>query len=316
MGRQLYETEPVFRSAIDHCAAVLTDEGIDLLDLLYSELETGETLAAIHQTANAQPALFSIAYALTELWKSWGVQPDYLLGHSIGEYTAAVAAGIIDLEDGLKLITARGRLMQVLPSNGGMAAVMSSKENVLPFLSDDVEIAAINGPENIVISGGLTALKTAISQLTAQGIKTKQLQVSHAFHSTQMEPMLTDFERACKSIAYYSPEVDVVSTVTGEVAGQAMAQADYWVQQVRQPVQFLAAMETLAAEGCNTFIEIGPKPTLLAMGQACLPSVQAAGWLPSLSSPSRRRSELEAIFSSLGKLYEAGYSIDWAGFDR
>ena len=317
IGRQLYETEPVFRSAIDHCAAVLADEGIDLLNLLYSELETDETLAAIHQTANAQPALFSIAYALTELWKTWGVQPDYLLGHSIGEYAAAVAAGIIDLDDGLKLIAARGRLMQALPSNGGMAAVMASKEKVLPFLSDDVEIAAINGPESIVISGGLTALETAISQLTAQGIKTKQLQVSHAFHSTQMEPMLTDFERACKSIAYYSPEVDVVSTVTGEVVGQEMAQADYWVQQIRQPVQFLAAMETLATQACNIFIEIGPKPTLLAMGQACLPSLQSADWLPSLSSPGKRHSsDWTTIFSSLGKLYEAGYSIDWAGFDR
>ncbi|MEL7223416.1 MAG: polyketide synthase dehydratase domain-containing protein, partial [Cyanobacteria bacterium J06576_12] len=194
---------------------------------------------------------------------------------------------------------------------------MASKEQILPFLSTDVEIATVNGPENVVLSGDLAALEIAISQLTTQGIKTKQLQVSHAFHSAQMEPMLADFEQVCRSITYYLPEIDVVSTVTGQVVSQEMAQADYWVQQIRQPVQFLAAMETLAAENCNTFIEIGPKPTLLAMGQACLPSLQTASWLPSLASPGKRHSsEWETIVSSLGKLYEAGYSIDWAGFDR
>ncbi|MEL7328226.1 MAG: SDR family NAD(P)-dependent oxidoreductase [Cyanobacteria bacterium J06559_1] len=321
MGRQLYETEPVFRNAIDRCKALLQEDGIDLLGVLYPESKTDNNeLAALHQTANTQPALFAVSFALSELWRDWGIQPDYVLGHSVGEYAAAHAAGIISLEDGLRLIAARGRLMQALPRGCGMVVVMAPPENIAPLLPTGVEIAAINGPENTVISGELAELNKVVAQLDAQGVKTKQLKVSHAFHSVWMEPMMEDFQRLAQSIEYALPDIDIVSSMTGKVANVEMAQPQYWVEQIRQPVKFSAAMETLQSEGCNLFIEMGSKPTLLAMGQACLPSLQAT-WLPSLSSPNTStaiapRSDWETILSSLSKLYEAGGTIDWAGFDR
>ncbi|MEM9002217.1 MAG: type I polyketide synthase, partial [Cyanobacteria bacterium P01_F01_bin.86] len=319
MGRQLYETEPVFRNAIDHCADLLSQEGIDLLGVLYPDSKVGESgeLEALHQTANTQPAIFALSHALTKLWRGWGIQPDYVLGHSVGEYAAAHAAGIISLEDGLRLVAARGRLMQALPLGGGMVVVMASQEKIASLLPTGVEIAAVNGPDNTVIAGELSELKKVVAQLEAQGLKTKQLRVSHAFHSVWMEPMLDEFQQLAEDIEYSSPDIDIVSSITGKVANAEMTQPQYWVEQIRQSVQFAAAMETLQTEGSTLFIEMGSKPTLLAMGQACLPSLPAT-WLPSLSSPNSRkpRSDWETLLSSLRKLYEAGGSVDWAGFDR
>ena len=323
MARQLYETAPAFKSAIDRCALVLLTEEIDLLKVLYAEdLENAEA-PAIDQTANTQPVLFSVAYALTELWASWGVLPDSVMGHSIGEYAAAVAAGVMDVEDGLRLLAARGRLMQALPSGGAMVAVMANKEQLAPLLSARVEIAAVNGPENTVISGEISAVQSVAAQLETRGIKTKPLKVSHAFHSALMEPMLAEFEQIACGVSYRSADIDFVSSVSGQVVADAeVARSDdrsddwpkYWVKQICQPVQFSKAMETLAAEGHNIFVEIGPRPTLIAMGQSCVPSAQAV-WLSSLSSPGRRSSDWKTLLSSLGTLYELGAEIDWAGFD-
>ncbi|MEL6554473.1 MAG: SDR family NAD(P)-dependent oxidoreductase [Cyanobacteria bacterium J06621_11] len=355
MGQQLYKTEAVFRDAMDRCAASLKREGINLLEIIYPDEQYLLSPAALNQTTNTQPALFAIAYALTELWASWGITPSYVLGHSVGEYGAACAAGVFSLEEGARLIAARGRLMQALPSGGGMFAVMASKAQVSSLLESAdslggpsniaVEIAAENGPENTVISGNLEALAIAISYLEAQGIKTKQLQVSHAFHSQLMEPMLTDFEQVARSIQYYPPEIDFVSSMTGEAVDDAQAEdwASYWCEQIRQPIQFAKAVQTLEQEKCTCFVEIGPKPTLLAMARACLPSLDAR-WLPSLSCPKTRsssrrlsqgslkrasqqsgqqtgqqpgqKSDWETMLSSLCELYEAGVTVDWAGFDR
>ena len=320
MGRQLYQSEPVFGTAIDRCDRILAKNGINLIELLYSGAENTK---AIDQTANTQPVLFSVAYALTELWRAWGVFPDVVMGHSIGEYAAAVCAGIMDLQDGLRLLAARGRLMQALPSGGGMFSAMASVRQVEPLLSGDVEIAAINGPESTVISGPLTALKTVVEQLESQGIKTKQLPVSHAFHSKLMEPMLAEFEQLASSISYRTSEISIVSSMTGQLANVEMANPDYWIEQIRQPVKFSTAMVSLMDDGCNTFVEIGPKPTLIAMGQGCTfdssATQQTPGktiWLPSLLSPRRGTSDWQTILSSLGQLYEAGADIDWAGFDK
>ncbi|MBE9060856.1 type I polyketide synthase [cf. Phormidesmis sp. LEGE 11477] len=352
MGRQLYENEPVFSAALDRCADLLKANGegrnIDLLSVLYptSYPTSTDSEETIDQTTSAQMSLFAIGYALTELWADWGIYPDYVLGHSVGEYAAAVAAGVLSLEDGLKLVAARGRLMQSLPAGGGMVAVMASSETLESLgaskesdtaLLNDVEIAAVNGPENTVISGELAALDRAIAQLNSRGIKTKQLQVSHAFHSALMEPVLEVFEQIAHTVQYHPPHrCEFVSSMTASMTGSAVeANEDwprYWTNQIRQPVQFAAAMQTLARQDCTHFIEIGPKPTLLAMGQVCVPSLSAA-WLPSLS-PARKQTaqqqtseqqtarkqtianDAETILSSLGRLYETGVSIDWAGFDR
>ncbi|MEO0770198.1 MAG: type I polyketide synthase, partial [Cyanobacteria bacterium J06649_4] len=315
MGRQLYQSEPAFKAAIDRCDRILSQEGIHLTALLYSEAENSRE---INQTANTQPVLFSIAYALTELWCTWGVFPDVVMGHSIGEYAAAVCAGIMNLQDGLRLLAARGRLMQALPSGGGMFSVMAPASRVEPLLSGDVEIAAINGPESTVISGPLTALRAVVEELESQGIKPKQLPVSHAFHSKLMEPMLAEFEQLVGSISYSASEISIVSSMTGQLADTEMANSDYWVEQIRQPVQFSAAMESLLDDGCNTFVEIGPKPTLIAMGQGCISDslIQKTVWLPSLLSPRKGTSDWQTILSSLGQLYKAGADIDWAGFDK
>jgi len=332
MGRDLYNTEPVFRQAMDHCAEILVAEGIDLLDVLYGEKAEGRRQKAeaeepfilhpathglrptsfiLSNTSHTQPALFALEYALAQLWLSWGIEPDGVMGHSIGEYVAACVAGVFSLEDGLRLVAARGRLMQALPEGGGMVAVMAPAERLSGMLPEGVPIAAINGPEATVISGELAALESVLSSLAAQGIKTKPLQVSHAFHSELMEPMLTEFRVVVETVDYSPPQVELISNVTGQLISTEVASADYWVNHIRQPVQFAAGMQTLATEDYDTFIEIGPKPVLSTMGQACLPEIEAL-WLPSL----RPESDWPTLLTSLGQLYVSGATIDWAGFDR
>ncbi|MEM1290506.1 MAG: SDR family NAD(P)-dependent oxidoreductase [Cyanobacteria bacterium P01_H01_bin.162] len=331
MGRELYDTEPVFRQVIDQCAEILAAEGVDLLNVLYGEMgnreqgvgnreqgvrnrEAGPSTnneSLIHQTQFTQPALFALEYALAQLWLAWGVEPDGVMGHSIGEYVAACLAGVFSLEDGLRLVTARGRLMQALPAGGGMVAVMAAAEQVSEMLPAGVAIAAINGPEATVISGELTALASVVARLTKQGIKPKALEVSHAFHSALMEPMLAEFRAVAHQVNYALPQIDLVSNVTGRTVTAEVARADYWVNHVCRPVQFVAGMATLAAEHYDTFIEIGPKPVMSAMGQTCLPEVKAL-WLPSL----RPDADWQTLLTSLGKLYMSGAPIDWAGCDR
>mgnify|MGYP001792724329 CR=1 FL=1 len=331
MGRELYDTEPVFRQVIDQCAEILADEGVDLLEVLYGGKRIGNRKQgteenpspishlpltsspphSIHSTAHTQPALFALEYALAQLWLAWGIEPDGVMGHSVGEYVAACVAGVFSLEDGLRLVAARGRLMQALPAGGSMVAVMAAAEQVSGMLSEGVAIAAINGPEATVISGELTALETVVATLTAQGIKTKPLTVSHAFHSALMEPMLAEFRAVASQVNYALPQRELVSNVTGQIATAEVATADYWVRHVRQPVQFAAGMKTLAAQGYNTFIELGAKPVLLALGRVCLPDFEAL-WLPSL----RPDADWQPLLTSLGELYVAGAAINWTALDQ
>ncbi|MEM7061638.1 MAG: SDR family NAD(P)-dependent oxidoreductase [Cyanobacteria bacterium P01_B01_bin.77] len=316
MGQELYQVEPVFYDAINHCAKILSELGVSLLEILYPGSAVNSQLS-IHDTFYTQPALFAIEYALAKLWQSWGIEPDYVLGHSVGEYVAACIADVFSLEDGLKLITARGRLMQSLPAGGGMAAVMASQEQVAGLLGG-VEIAAVNGPQNTVISGELAALDSVVATLEAQGFKVKRLNVSHAFHSALMEPMLADFKQVAQTVSYSPPSLDIISSVTGQSVATEMSKSGYWVNQARRPVQFAPAMSTAAKEGCNIFIEIGPRPTLVSMGQLCAPELEAL-WLPSLSPGKERDSvspDWQTLTSSLGTLYEAGCTIDWASFDK
>ncbi|NEQ18469.1 MAG: acyltransferase domain-containing protein, partial [Moorea sp. SIO3E2] len=286
MGRQLYETQPTFRKALEQCAEILQPY-LDrhLLEVLYS-LEAEESV--LEQTAYTQPALFALEYALFQLWQSWGIKPDVVMGHSVGEYVAATVAGVWSLEDGLKLIAARGRLMQQLPSGGEMFSVMASESKVRETLKEmalgeQVAIAAINGPQSIVISGESEAVRAIATNLESETIKTKQLQVSHAFHSPLMEPMLVEWEALANQIAYNQPKIPIISNVTGTTADSSITTAQYWVNHVRQPVRFAQSMEALDKLGSEVFLEVGPKPILLGMGRQCLPEGVGV-WLPCIYS--------------------------------
>ncbi|MEO0408181.1 MAG: type I polyketide synthase, partial [Cyanobacteria bacterium P01_A01_bin.135] len=315
MGRELYDGELVFRQAIDRCGSILTAQGVDLLAVLYPK--NGQDGEAIHQTALTQPAIFALEYALAQLWLSWGVQPAAVLGHSIGEYVAACIARVFSLEDGLRLVAARGRLMQALPAGGGMVAVMASAEQVSGLLGESVAIAAINGPESVALSGPLDDLEKVEATLTSKGIKTKALSVSHAFHSALMEPMLAEFRDVARTVTYQLPQLKLVSLM-GEDSD--VASPEHWVQHVRQPVQFAAGMEQLIAGGYDTFVEIGARPILLGMGRSCVSGTDVLGtdvpdtntlWLPSLRPGEAR----QTLLTSLGQLYAAGLDIDWKAFD-
>ncbi|MEM9216874.1 MAG: amino acid adenylation domain-containing protein [Cyanobacteria bacterium P01_F01_bin.150] len=329
MGRQLYETHPVFRRALDQCDRILQSYlDQSLLEVIYPENTQDKNSSLLNQTAYTQPALFAIEYALVQLWQSWGIQPDVVMGHSVGEYVAATVAGVFSLEDGLKLIAHRGRLMQQLPTLGEMVAVMASSKKVNQLIApytDKVAIAAINGPENIVISGEANAIKTVTDILEIEEINTKQLQVSHAFHSPLMDPMLAEFEAVARQITYNQPRIPLISTLTGTTADDRITTASYWVNHVRQPVKFAHSMESLYQQGYQVFLEIGAKPILLGMGKQCLPS-EVGVWLPSvrpkgqapelIASSNPQSDDWQQMLQSLAELYVRGVAVNWSGFDR
>ncbi|WP_161564498.1 type I polyketide synthase, partial [Okeania hirsuta] len=316
MGRQLYEQAPTFREALDECDQILQPYlEVPLLEIIYPQDAQKSTDDLLDQTAYTQPAIFALEYALFKLWSSWGVRPDVVMGHSVGEYVAATVAGVFSLEDGLKLIAMRGQLMQKLPSEGKMVSIMASESQVTEAIkeySSQVTIAAVNGPESIVISGENAAIASICSLLESVGVKTKQLQVSHAFHSPLMEPMLTEFEAVANEITYNKPKIPLLSNVTGEEVDDSIASAQYWVNHVRQPVKFLQGMETLHKQGTEIFLEIGPKPVLLGMGRECLMGEKKL-WLPSLRSG---KPDWLQMLQSLGELYVRAIKIDWLGFDK
>ncbi|MFS0518988.1 type I polyketide synthase [Nostoc sp. UIC 10607] len=315
IGRQLYETAPIFRQALDRCDEILRPYsylGKPLLSVLYPK--PGET-SPLDQTAYTQPALFAIEYALSQLWKSWGVVPTAVMGHSLGEYVAACVAGVFSLEDGLKLIAKRSRLMQSLPSEGEMAVVFAASDTIRAITeinNKKVAFAAINTSQNTVISGERQAVLSICTALEAQGIKTKKLQVSHAFHSPLMEPMQAEFHQIAASITYGAPQIDLISNLTAERLTKKDITPEYWCRHLRSCVQFADSLKTLHALGYEIFVEIGPKPTLLGMGRNCLPE-EVGVMLPSLR---QGQDDWQQILQSLGKLYTCGVHVDWSGFDR
>ena len=321
MGRQLYQQAPAFREAINQCEQILssleTFQEKSLREIIYPADQNESSGSLLDQTAYTQPALFAIEYALFQLWQSWGIKPDVVMGHSVGEYVAATVAGVLSLEDGLKLIAARGSLMQKLTHGGAMVSLMASKSKVLETLkamsrSEKVVIAAINGPESTVISGEAQAVGAIATHIESIGIKTKQLPVSHAFHSPLMEPMLADFEAVAKEMTYSQPRIPLISNVTGKPVGSEITTAEYWVNHIRQPVRFAESMITLHQQGYDVFLEIGAKPVLLGMGRQCLPSGIGV-WLPSLRPGV---DEWQLMLSSLGQLYVQGAKVDWLGLER
>ena len=322
MGRDLYETEPVFRAALERCAEILAEElNQPLLEVIYpqSDNQLGDS-ALLNQTNYTQPALFAIEYALSELWRSWGIEPDVVMGHSVGEYVAACVAGVMSLEDGLRLIAARGRLMGELPAGGAMSALFASEERVKTAVAPyehELSIAAVNGPASVVISGTETAVSAVAAQLSDEGIEARPLTVSHAFHSPLMAPILEPFQKIAGEIAFQPPRIPLVSNLSGGLLQEA-PDAEYWVQHIRQPVRFSDGMQALSGSGAAVFLEIGPQPHLSGMGKRVLkatdPQLAADSlWLPSLR---RKKNERQIMLDSLGRLFVAGLDIDWAGFYR
>ncbi len=313
MGRALYENAPAFRDALRECSALLDPMlPAPLLEVMYA----GDDDVRLHATGFAQPALFALEYALTALWRSWGVVPAAVLGHSVGEVAAACVAGVLSLADAAKLIAARGRHMQALPAGGGMRAVFAppaAVEALLRETGEALDIAAVNGPAHTVVSGAIPALDRLATALERAGIHNKPLRVSHAFHSSLMEAARPPFERELATLRFEAPRLRLVSNVTGESADpEAVRTPTYWSEHIRRPVQFARGMATLATLRCDALLEVGPTPTLVALGQECI-GADAAVWCGSLR---RGRDDWEQILESVRTLYLLGAPIDWAAFDR
>jgi acyl transferase domain-containing protein/acyl-CoA synthetase (AMP-forming)/AMP-acid ligase II/acyl carrier protein/phospholipid N-methyltransferase len=308
MARALYESCPVFRAALDRCAALLEGE-LDrpLLDLVFDD-DPGSLL---DETINTQPALFSVEYALAQLWLSLGIEPSILIGHSVGEYVAACLADVFSLEDALALICARARLMQGLPRDGAMVAVMTDEAAVaqaLEGLSGRVAIAAINGEKNVVVSGSRAEVEALVQGFEAQGVQTLALKTSHAFHSPLMQPVLAEFRGVAEKIAFSPPKLPIVSNLTGMVESALLADPEYWVRHIVEPVRFLDGIRTLDDRGCGVFLEIGPKPVLAGMVRAALGPERTV-----LATLRPKIEDERQLLDCLAALYRSGQAVAWGG---
>src|SRR3984885_9649309 len=313
MGRAFYESEPVFREVVDRCDELLKPH---LARSLLSGLcppPAGPT--PLEETEYTHVAMFAIQYGMAQLWRSWGVEPGMVMGHSVGEIVAATVAGMVSMEDGLMIMRERGRLMSSLPRIGLMASLMAGETQVAKALEpyrDRVSIAALNGPESTVISGERTAVEEVLRNLEAQGIKTKPLKVSNSFHSPLVEPVLEEFERAAAQATYRVPEIPQFSSMRLQwVSGDELLDAAYWRYNLRNTVRFHEAIAAVYEQGYRVFLEIGPSPILVTMGSQCVPQGDSV-WLPSLR-PDR---DWEQIMEDAATLYVNGVNLDWNAFHR
>jgi acyl transferase domain-containing protein/NADPH:quinone reductase-like Zn-dependent oxidoreductase/acyl carrier protein len=308
MGRGLYEGWPAFRAALDEAFGCL-DAHLErpLREVMWGAAGSAEA-ALLDQTGYTQPALFALEWALACLWRSWGVEPALLAGHSIGEVAAACVAGVFTLADAARLVCARGRLMQALPPGGAMMAIEASESEVSAAVgahASTVSMAAVNGPSSVVIAGSEASVLEIASSLSARKVRTKRLVVSHAFHSPLMEPMLGEFRRVAESVSYHPAKIALVSNLSGVLAGPEVSTAAYWVRHVREAVRFADGVKTLDGAGVTAYVEIGPRSTLLGMASGSLTG--DALLLPSVQSG---RPESESVLEALGALYVRGQELD------
>lgn len=312
VGAELYAAVPEFRQVLDQCDRKLSAvTGRGVLDVL-ADPGMWEDLSL------AYPAHFAFQCALATAWSAWGIRPDYVMGHSAGEYAAACTAGVMRLEDGLVLARRRGLLFQdEMREPGAMATVQASSAQVEPFIDayrDAISIAAENGPLSTVISGRAAEMTELLASLSRRGFRTEGLAVSRAGHSPLVEPLLAGLGEALRDVALAPPSIPIVGNVTGKLVQAEMATADYWVRQSRDTVRFSAGIETLSDLGVDTYLEIGPSTTLLGLAAFCRDD-RTALCLPSLRPFSSGRSdrELPTMLKTLGELYTRGAAVNWQG---
>lgn len=315
MGLELYHTEPLFHQQIDYGAKFLEPHlKFDLRSALYPDLFPGTTALNIHQTALTQPILFLIEHALARLWMSWGILPQAMIGHSIGEYVAACLAGVFSLEEALELVAVRGRLMQSMPP-GGMLAVPLTEEELRPFLKKPVDLAVINIPSQSVVAGPHDALEQLVVELTAQGIESQYLQTSHAFHSDMMSPVLPLFLEQVRKIDLKPPQLPFISNVTATWITPAQATSpDYWVNHLRHTVRFAEGLQELFKTPSLIFLEVGPGNTLGTFAKRHPAKTPKQVIFTSLRHPKEESSDSAFLLKTLGGLWSTGVSIAWSKF--
>lgn len=313
MASELYRLAPVFRDSLDECARI-ADRMLPtpLLSAVFPGANTDRT---VHQTRYSQPALFAVEYALSKLLASWGIEPDVVLGHSVGEYVAACVAGAYSLEDGVALVVERARLMSELTANGGMLAVLASAGRVRPFLEGSggaVVIAGFNGPENTVLSGESSALTTVKERLNSVGIRCVTLDVSMPFHSPHIAPMAAEFEDRVAAVRPGPLAKPMISTLTGRLlTTEELASPPYWSRQACEPVLFEAAVRAMQEAGCNLLVEVGPRATLTAMASHFVDASRTV-LVPTLRADSK---DWKNLADCVGALYVRGVNIDWAAYE-
>ena len=311
MSQGLYDAFPVFRAALDRCAKLLQQYlETPLLDLIFPGPDTAPRL---DETGNTQPALFAVEYALSELWRSWGVTPNAVMGHSLGEYVAACVAGILPLEEALRLVARRGQLMQSLSTGGAMAAIHAPERLVAEAVATRrayLSIAAVNSPDQTVVSGRADQVDIICREFVANGIRCHLLPVSHAFHSPLIDPILDQFETEASKIRFSAPKIRLISNLTGRIAEAGeVTRPLYWRRHLREAVRFNDGLRTLGELHPDIMIEIGPTPTLLGFA-ASADDADAALRIASLR---KGRPDLEQILESLAAIYVAGAQIEWRG---
>ncbi|QDL10795.1 polyketide synthase [Brasilonema octagenarum UFV-E1] len=314
MGRELYQSQPIFTQAVDNCCELLKPHlGLDLRHVLYpNEAQKDRATEQLQQTFVAQPALFSIEYALAQLWMAWGVHPETMIGHSIGEYVAATLAGVFSLEDALALVAKRGRLMQQL-STGEMLSVQLPEQEVQPLLGTEMSLAATNGPAYCVVSGPTGAIERLHQKLQEKGIGCRKLHTSHAFHSQMMEPILEPFSHSLQKVTLNPPKIPFVSNVSGTwITAAEATHPKYWVKHLRQTVRFSSGIAELIKTHERILLEIGPGRTLSTFAKQH--HVDDLVVLTSIRHPQEQHSDVAFLLNTLGRLWLFGVKVDWSGF--